>query len=161
MNNSVAIIGSFKQFYTQVLEVIAIFKKMSIEVTSPLGSAIIKPGIPFVRFTSDNPSQSDEMIQTITLKRIFSASATYVVCPDGYVGRTTCYEIGRIIQGFKPIYFQEIPKDIPIKIPSSHIISPEVLSQKIINNEICWPLKNIACTISREEQKLVTKNSLE
>ena len=56
-------------------------------MTSPIGSAIIKPGTPFVRFTSDDQGVSDEMVQTITLKRILKASSVYVVDPEGYVGR--------------------------------------------------------------------------
>lgn len=161
MNNSVAIIGSFKQFYPHVIEAINKFREMNIEVTSPLGSSIIEPGIPFVRFTSDNPAQSDEMVQTITLKRIFNASAVYVVCPHGYIGRTTCYEIGRIIQRRMPIYFSKKPKDLPIKIPSSHIVTPEELGKKIVKNKSCWLFEKEGCDLSIEERKLLTKGEFD
>jgi len=155
MKNSVAIIGSFKQFYDQVLTALSVFHGMGIPVTSPAGSAIIKPGIPFVRFTSDDPDFSDEMVQTITLKRILKASAIYVVNPDGYVGRTTCYEIGRILQSRKPIYFSETPGDLPIKIPESHILDPKELAKLILKDRICWPYENITCEMFFEERKLV------
>ena len=155
MKNSVAIIGSFKQFYDQVLEALSDFKDMGISVTSPIGSAIIKPGIPFVRFTSDDPDISDEMVQTITLKRILKASSVYVVNPEGYVGRTTCYEIGRILQSRKPIYFSEMPCDLPIKIPESHILKPEELAKLILKEQICWPYENNPCDLFYEERKLV------
>ena len=155
MNNSVAIIGSFKQFYDQVLKALSDFKSMGVSVTSPTGSAIIRPGIPFVRFTSDDSVISDEMVQTNTLKRILKASSVYVVNPEGYVGRTTCYEIGRILQSRKPIYFSEKPSDLPIKIPESHILNPEKLAKLILKGQICWPYENNTCKLFYEERKLV------
>jgi hypothetical protein len=155
MKKSVAIIGSFRKFYDQVLAVSDIFNEMDIPVTSPAGSDIIEPDIPFVRFTSDDTNFSDTMVQTITLKRILKASAIYVVNPDGYVGRTTCYEIGRIIQSRKPIYFSEMPTDLPINIPKSHIVHPKELAKLILKGRICWPYENITCETSFEECKLV------
>jgi hypothetical protein len=155
MENSVALIGSFKQFYKYVIEAISIFKKMNIQVTSPAGTDIIENGISFVRFTSDNSKLSDELVQTVTLKRIFKATVVYVVAPDGYVGRTTCYEIGRIIQKRKPIYFSERPNDLPVQIPKSHILNPEQLSKLILKNGIYWPFEYNSCKLAHEERQIV------
>ncbi len=155
MKKSVAIIGSFKQFYDQVLIALDSFREMGISVTSPAGNAIIKPGIPFVRFTRDDPTFSDEMVQTVTLKRILAASAVYVVNPNGYVGRTTCYEIGRILQSRKPIYFSEMPDDLPIKIPECHVVKAKELAKLILSGSICWPYELTSCELFSEERKLV------
>ncbi len=136
---TVSIIGSFKQHYSLVLDAIKAFKRNGILVLSPIGSEIIQPVIPFVRFLSDPKEKSDEIVQTITLGRIFLSKAVYVVAPNGYVGRTTCYEIGRAIQIRKPVYFSCHPIDLPIKIPESHILTPEQLSKKILSQKIVWP----------------------
>jgi hypothetical protein len=128
---SVALIGSFKKNYTQILEILKMFTNIGIEVTSPKGTDIVQEGIPFVRFTSDPVDWDDFMVQTMTLHRIFCATFVYVVAPNGYIGRTTSYEIGRIIQAQRPLYFSEHPKDLPIKIPGNHIISPGIISKMI------------------------------
>lgn len=132
---SVAIIGSFRKYYSVIMHHINIFRNNNIDVTTPSGSNIIEPNVEFVRFESDPTRLADEVIQTITLKKIFNSNAVYVVVPNGYIGRTTCYEIGRIIQRKQPLYFSDAPKDIPIKIPNSHIVSSEELSNFLIQGQ--------------------------
>lgn len=154
---TVAIIGSFKQFYKNILRAIAIFKENGIKVISPLGSPIIKRGIPFVRFTTDDHKHPDEMVQSLTLKKILAANAVYVVVPSGYIGRTTCYEVGRVIQSRKPIYFSHTPKDLPIKIPLSHILTPEQVSKYLISKTITWPFDGDGDQYHVLEQELTKK----
>jgi hypothetical protein len=57
---------------------------------------------------------------------------TYVVAPEGYVGKTTCYEIGRVLQAGKPLYFSNAPQDLPILVPSRFVIEADVLVQRIL-----------------------------
>lgn len=154
-NHTVAIIGSFKQHYDEILRAIKILKSVNIKVTTPLGSEVLRPNIPFVRFSSDNPDFFDEMVQTETLKKIFLAKAVYVIAPKGYVGRTTCYEIGRIIQKRKPIYFSEHPIDLPIKVPKSHIVSIKDFAKKIFDNHLTWPFDASHSDLSLAERKLL------
>ncbi len=118
---TVAIIGSFRQHYTPVCEAWAVFKKAGLDVTSPKGTPILQEGIPFVRFASDPPQWDDPFVQTVALHRILRADFVFVVAPAGYVGRTTCYEVGRIVQARRPLYFSEHPKDLPVRIPDAHI----------------------------------------
>jgi hypothetical protein len=127
----IAIIGSFRQHYEKVIQALEVFQSINVEITTPKGSNIIKKGISFVRFESDDKEWTDEMVQVVALHRILRADITFVVAPEGYVGRTTCYEIGRIIQAQKPIYFSEMPKDLPICIPDSNISSAINLSKQI------------------------------
>ncbi|GAB1511728.1 hypothetical protein JCM33774_37700 [Actinophytocola sp. KF-1] len=94
MGRTVAIIGSFRQHYPDVLVAWLEFRDAGWEVTSPLGSQVIEEGIPFVRFRTDEPAWDDPTVQTAALHRILRACLTYVVAPGGYVGRTTCYELG-------------------------------------------------------------------
>jgi hypothetical protein len=119
-----SLIGSFRQHYREVLMARKIFATNGLEVLSPLGSPILKDGELFVRFESDDPNRSDPAIQTIALHRILRSHFTYVVAPKGYVGRTTAYEIGRLVQASHSVYFSDHPVDLPIAIPSSHVRSP-------------------------------------
>ena len=103
---SVALIGSFRQHYNVVLESLSAFEAVGLTVTAPRGTGIVKHGIPFVRFESDETEWTDEMIQVAALHRILRADFVFTVVPNGYVGRTTCYEIGRVIQAKKTVVFQ-------------------------------------------------------
>ena len=118
---SVAVIGSFRQHYDRVLGAVHTFRDAGWTVTSPLGTEIIELGIEFVRFTSDRPVWDDPTVQSIALHRILRADLVYVVAPDGYVGRTTCYEIGRIVQANRPLFFSEHPKDLPLAVPAERV----------------------------------------
>jgi hypothetical protein len=123
--SSAAIIGSFRQRYEDVLIAWGTFRDAGWTITSPLGSPVIAEGIPFVRFETDPAAWDDPMVQTVALHRILRAELVYVVAPGGYVGRTTCYEVGRIVQARQPIYFSEQPEDLPLAIPDSWILSAE------------------------------------
>jgi hypothetical protein len=120
----IAIIGSFRrQRYGGVLDVVRIFRGAGFEIASPSGSEIVD-GEKFVRFASDDASFSDPEVQSSTLEKIFGADAVYVVAPEGYVGKTTCYEIGRVVQRRQPIYFSEYPVDLPVHIPDWCVVQP-------------------------------------
>lgn len=123
----VAIIGSFQrpENYALVQRVINLFSQNALNVTSPSGSSIANKREGFVIFDSDNHCLSNEKIQYDTLDKIFSSNAVYVVNADGYVGKTTCYEIGRVIERKIPIYFHSFPCDLPICITKDFIVAPE------------------------------------
>src|ERR1700738_3419070 len=76
---SVSIIGSFRQFYDDVLRSWQSFVAAGWHITSPRGSPIIQPGIPFVRFVTDPADWDDATVQTATLHRILRADLRYVV----------------------------------------------------------------------------------
>lgn len=130
--HTVAVIGSFRQHNDAVQEVCTILRDSGIEVTSPVGSNVVKEGIPFVRFISDNVDWSDPAVQSLALHRILRANLTYVVAPDGYVGQTTCYEIGRVIQAKKPLYFSAHPQDLPVFVANNFIINAIELVRLIL-----------------------------
>jgi hypothetical protein len=121
---SAAIIGSFRKHYPLVLDAHDLLRSAGIEVTSPIGTSVLDPGKHFVRFASDSVRLTDPQVQTLALHRILRADAVLVIAPNGYVGRTTCYEIGRIIQSDVPLYFTELPVDLPLFVPPSHIAKP-------------------------------------
>jgi hypothetical protein len=154
---SVALIGSFKSHYRVVRSAMAVLQQAGIGITSPLGTDIRVPGIPFVRFESDDPALSDGFVQSLTMQRIFQADLVYVIAPRGYVGRTTCYEVGRVIQAACPIYFSDHPLDLPVEIPTSHVLSPETLAHCLTTAswEATWPFAHADSCVAELERALV------
>ena len=132
---TIGIIGSFRQHYDQVLYTWNIFTQYGIPVITPKGTTIIEKDIPFVRFVSDNPTYDDFAVQSLTLHRLMSTYVVYVVAPGGYVGRTTSYEIGRLLQAQKPLYFSNQPADLPIQVSTDNILTPEELAKKMLQSE--------------------------
>ena len=78
------IIGSFRKHYNSVLATIDIFESSGIQILSPLGSEIMKPNIPFVRFLSDPENLDDATVQSMTMQNIFISDFIFVVV---YFGR--------------------------------------------------------------------------
>jgi hypothetical protein len=128
---SVAIVGSFRKHYETVLATRQRFLDAGLVVTSPRGTWIVGANVDFVRFHTDPEHWDDPTVQTVALQLIFQADFTYVIAPEGYVGRTTCYELGRLIQAAKPVYFSDVPTDLPIRIPREHIYSPNEICERI------------------------------
>lgn len=128
---SVAIIGSYRRHYRKIGLLRDELTSAGVEVTSPLPSAIAVDGVPFVRLAADHPRYSDDQVQTRALHRILRADMVYVVAPNGYVGRTTCYELGRIIQAGHALYFSSLPRDLPVHVPRRRVIPPSLLVRRL------------------------------
>lgn len=134
---TVAIIGSFRKHFQEVEDCLKVFLGRGIEVTSPPpGSVILDPDRLFVRLSSDPGAASDPLVQTRALHRILRADAVYVVSVGGYVGTTTAYEIGRVVQTRCPLYFYERPRDLPILIPDNHVVSADGLANLILDKDL-------------------------
>jgi hypothetical protein len=125
---SVSIIGSFRNYYPDVSRTVRAFEALGITVRSPVVSRIINPGADFPRFETDCPQSSDLYIEAVTMEKIFASDLVYVVAPGGYVGRTTCYELGRVHERAIPVYYSAPPRDLPIEIPPGSVLSvPDVV----------------------------------
>jgi hypothetical protein len=129
---SVAIIGSFRQHYQSIVAAVREFEAAGVAVGSPVVSTIINPGADFVRFESDSPESSDLEIEAATLERVLNCDLVYVVAPAGYVGRTTCYELGRVHERAIPVYFSARPLDLPIAIPARSVLSVREIVRTVI-----------------------------
>lgn len=131
----VSVIGSFRKQYEEVVRIVSVLRKMGINVASPKGSNVCSSIEEFVIFETDNPEFTPEEIQMITLEKILNSDAVYVCDPNGYVGKTTCYEIGFCYSRNKPLYFLEKPKDLPMPINMKQIIEPQEFGKIVLNNE--------------------------
>jgi hypothetical protein len=125
---SVAIIGSFRQFYPEVCRAAAIFSAAGLTVTAPAISTVVNGGAKFVRFAVDPPSTSDEELQERALARILSADVVYVVAPGGYIGLTTSYELGQVQLRRIPVFYSHSIADLPITIPAGAVWEASALA---------------------------------
>ena len=127
MAYTVSIIGSFRkeEHYRTIQKAVKYFKTAGLIVLSPKGSKICASIDDFVIFESDESALSPSEIQMITLDKIIHSNAVYVCNVDGYLGRTTCYEIGFCLSRGVPLYFYSIPVDLPIPVDHDHIVSIE------------------------------------
>lgn len=129
-----SVIGSFQKYYPEVVKAIEIFRRSGIDVLSPSKSEIVNEINGFVILgtdISDNPIR----IESATLNKILESHFVYVVNPDGYVGRTVCYEIGRINEKGIPVFYKNKPIDLPIDVPKHMIIPEKRLARHIGKNQ--------------------------
>lgn len=135
MARTVSIIGSFRKeaHYRLIKEAISEFKKAGLEVLSPKGSDIKNSVDNFVIFESDKQSLSPAEIQIITLNKIIHSDIVYVCNLDGYVGNTTCFEIGFCMSRKIPLYFHSQPKDLPILVSPDRIVTISELTKLAVN----------------------------
>lgn len=145
----IAIIGSFQRTdnYVLIQKIIALFKKVGLTVVSPTGALVTENREGFIVFESDNNMLTNEKIQHDTLEKIFSAHIVYVVNINGYVGKTTCYEIGRVLERKIPLYFYSYPKDLPLCVTEDFIVSPDELVKIIYNS--AESLINFECSLCK------------
>lgn len=151
-----ALIGSFRRHYLEVLEVHTALTAQGVTVTTPTGGSILDLRARFVRFDTDKVGHSDEHVQCLALHRILRADAVYVVAPQGYVGRTTCYEIGRCMQAGQPLYFSERPADLPIAVPASHVVTPSVFAACILDRTVSPMIPFLDKELADYERRLLS-----
>ena len=117
----IGLIGSFQKYFVDIIEIMEYFSARNIEITSPKGKNITENINRFVRLDCDNTKLSNSMIQSITFTRLFNSDLIYVVDIKGYLGNTTSYEIGRLME-----------KNLCILMKNQKI-------SRLIFPMICWP----------------------
>jgi hypothetical protein len=131
----VAVIGSFRQHYEAVLEVIDAFVARRISVLSPPRSSIRGPREGFVRFHGDPGDEvSDHELQQQTLDNILRADCVYVTAPGGYIGRTTLLELGHVRERRIPTFFSAVPDDLPIRVEEYSIMPAAELAELLVTD---------------------------
>lgn len=137
MAKTIAFIGSFRkeEHYEIVKKGVELFRKNHIYVNSPKGSGVSSSIDKFVLFETDPKGLSPADIQMITLDKILKSNVVYVCNLDGYVGRTTSYEIGFCLSRKVPLYFLSKPIDLPIAVPEDHIVSLEEMLDIVLHDK--------------------------
>ncbi len=117
----ITIIGSFRKYYADICGLIGEFQNHGIEVLSPQKSFIVDEIEGFVILNTDEKNEKPFIIQEHVFENIKKSEIVYVWNPKGYLGNSTCYEIGKIMGMEKPIIFKEFPKDLPIRVENAMI----------------------------------------
>jgi hypothetical protein len=98
---TVALIGSFRHIMRPCFRLDGILSGLI--VTSPTGTSVIEEGIPlFVLCLTPRLGKSPDSNRCTSSNN--GAHFVYVVAPQA-MGKTTCYEIGRLLQAKQPLYF--------------------------------------------------------
>jgi len=105
----VVIVGSFNRHLEQIRQTISKFELEGIRVLSPKPSKPISRKNGFVMLECNKGTPGE--IESDVLKAISQSDLLYVVDPDGYIGRSTSFEIGYAFSRNIPIYSLEKPKD--------------------------------------------------
>ena len=135
---SVAMIGSFRKHLTEMEAAKQIFTNNGIEVVNPLSTEPLQPGIEFVRFATDGEGLTDAEVQIHALERILGATAVYVICPEGYTGKTTAYEWGWVSEKGRPAYFSDMPSEwfMQIYAQERRVVTPQALADLLLANAV-------------------------
>ena len=110
------IIGSFRKYYKEICEAIDLFENNGVKIMSPQKSFIVNDIDGFVILDTDERQEEPYRIQERVFDNIEKSVAVYVWNPAGYLGNSTCYEIGKVMEKGKPIFFKEYPNDLPIRV---------------------------------------------
>lgn len=99
---------------------------------------------------SDYEKLLHEEIQLMVFHRMYQSDFIYVWNPNGYIGKTTSYEIGRACEKGIPIYYKEEPEDIPLCIPENSVLSPKELCDYICCYHKLPPQKYVDGTLTKK-----------
>lgn len=110
----VAVSGSFNRHLDQIGRTIDDFSHLGAKVLSPQDNEIVDALGEFVFLGSDR-RRSVKGVQNRHLAAIDNADLLYVVCPDGYTGRSVCFEIGGAVACQTPVLASNTPNDLTIR----------------------------------------------
>lgn len=144
------IIGSFRKYYAEILQIIELFETNSHTILSPKYSNISRDEDGFVILASDADGLSHIDIQTMVFHRAFRSDFVYVWNPHGYVGKTTCYEIGRLVERRIPLYYKEYPTDVPIYVPTGSVIPAKDFIEYVKLNKALPPYEKEPSIVTRQ-----------
>lgn len=133
----VVVHGSFGQHFAQIVETIKLFKNNGINVIAPTSTEITAIKGSFLLLENEenlNPA-AVELAYLHKLQQLGSNGFSYFVIPGGYVGKSAAYELGIAQANGVTCYFSHKPKDLPVYVPNSHILSPSSLVEYTTLNQ--------------------------
>jgi hypothetical protein len=144
---TVAIFSSFRQGRMQLVRsAITEFNEAGIRVTTPPNADPLDPNIDFVRFAGDDLDAPDHEIEEGILRTAMASDAIWMLCHEGYVGRTAAYEIGRVMSANAPLYFSERPTSEDRYLPwlsIGRIATVQVMAQMLHEGTVT-PIPSLA-----------------
>lgn len=143
-NLNCVIIGSFRKFYFDILHIAERLNYLGISVLSPKKSKIIDPSREFVVLESDIETSELPCIHCIegkVLEHIRTSDFIYMYNPQGYIGRSTAFEVGFAYAFGKKIISAHPVSDPAIAEFVDHIISPKNLDKLTSVKDVHSPSK--------------------
>ncbi len=122
--------GSFRKHFKEIKRVYEIFTAAGIEVIAPEFSDIASVNNGFAYLKSDNQHDDPRLVELLylrNLKKLGQGGFSYFVDPDGYIGRSTSYELGIAQLSNVRCFFIQKPVDHPVYAHQNSVWSPESL----------------------------------
>lgn len=137
MKFRVIIHGSFGRYFDDIRAASKVFKSAGIKILAPesLEIAAIKSSFLLLENEEELDPRYVELRYLHNLQKLGSGGFSYFVNPNGYIGKSAAFELGIALSLGVPCYFSHKPKDLPVYIPNSHILSPQALTEKIMTNQ--------------------------
>jgi ADP-ribose pyrophosphatase YjhB (NUDIX family) len=125
--------GSFQKHFDEITRVHRIFAEAGIEVLAPELSDIIAIENGFATLESDvtKDPRMTELLYLHNLKRLGANGFSYFIDPEGYIGKSTSYELGIAQISNVRCFFMAPPADHPAYLHSNSIWQPKLLAEYI------------------------------
>lgn len=125
--------GSFRKHFAEIQRVRRIFEAMGIEVLAPEAAEIARFENDFAMLASDKVDDPRlvELRYLHNLKRLGENGFSYFVNPEGYIGKSTAYELGIVQIANVPHFFSARPADLPAYFHKNSVWKPENLAEFI------------------------------
>ena len=128
--------GSFRKHFELIQVVRDVFTSAGIEVVAPTKSnlASIEKGFALLEGEQNQDPRLIELLYLHNLKKIGKNGFSYFVNPEGYIGKSTSYELGIAQISNTQCFFYESPTDHPAYIHKNSIWSPQLLAEYVYEN---------------------------
>lgn len=143
--------GSFSKHFDEVQRVHKLFSQAGIEVLAPKNSELVTQTNGFALFKdeTEHDPRLVELQYLHKIKQLGNNGFSYFVNPDGYLGKSTAYELGIAQLTNTRCFFMEKLADHPAYVHKNAVFSPENLVSYILRNDTLPNLK-----IRRDEKKM-------
>jgi ADP-ribose pyrophosphatase YjhB (NUDIX family) len=122
--------GSFGKHFSEIQSVARLFTAAGIEVLAPKQSELVAGTDGFALF-EDEQGQDPRLVELQylhSLQQLGPDGFSYFVNPEGYIGKSTSYELGIAQLTNVRCFFMHTPVDHPAYIASNAVWSPEDLA---------------------------------
>lgn len=129
--------GSFGRFFNEIQATRELFERAGITVLAPQVGDIADTVNGFGRFANevDQDPHLIELRYLHNLKQLGEYGFSYFICPEGYIGASTAYELGIAQATSVPIIFSHRLNDHPAYQPKNTILSPDQLVNYLIEHQ--------------------------
>lgn len=156
--------GSFGRHFEDIRSAANTFKTAGIKIVAPDPLEITAINGSFLLLEQEEglDPRFVELRYLHNLHKLAPNGFSYFVNPGGYIGRSAAFELGIALSLNVPCYFSHKPKDLPVYVPNSNIISPQNLAESIVSNGL---LPHASSTTTKSKlykmmQKLVGPGSV-